>query len=96
MSLQQRIMDELEKIAFAESPKITVSQKLTALRLLARYIGMDKGVKSEGDRAPAIIDDITEPALSGLLCAEPFNGEPSNAEPLNREQRRALRRHNRE
>jgi len=87
MSLQQRIMDELEKIAFAEDAKITVSQKLTALRLLARYIGMDKGVKSDGDRVPVIIDDISEPALSE------YNVAPLS---LNREQRRALRRHNRE
>jgi len=82
MNLQKRIMEELEKIAFAESSKITVSQKLTALRLLARYIGMDKGVKSEDARTPVIIDDITEPALGE------YQGAPLS---LNREQRRAVR-----
>jgi len=87
MNLQKRIMDELEKIAFAESSKITVSQKLTALRLLARYIGMDKGVKSEDARTPVIIDDISESALGEYQVA-PLS--------LNREQRRAIRRHNRE
>jgi len=87
--LQERILRELEKIAFDGGEKVTVSQKLTALRLLARYIGMDKGIKPEDSdypEMPIIIDDITDPRLS-ILKENDF--EIKN---LNREQRRALRK----
>jgi len=80
--LQNRILDELEKIAFSQTEKVTVSQKLTALRLLARYIGMDKGIKpaEENLNFPVIFDNISDPRLDILFP----DGE------LNREQRRAL------
>jgi len=90
--LQERILDELEKIAFSQTEKVTVSQKLTALRLLARYIGMDKGVNrddSEYPELPVIIDDITDPRLA-ILKENDF--EIKN---MNRETRRALQKRKR-
>jgi len=71
---QDRIMSELKKIAFSKSEKVTVSQRLTALRLLAKYTGMDKGVKPEQTELPVFIDDIADPRLGEMFDVKKLNG----------------------
>jgi len=70
-NLQERIMSEIERIAFSGGEDVTVSQKLTALRLLAHFTGIDKGVKPEEPETPIFIDNIADPRLDALLPAIP-------------------------
>ncbi|MCL2634886.1 MAG: hypothetical protein FWD34_10295 [Oscillospiraceae bacterium] len=76
--LSTKIINELQTIAFAEGEEVKLNNKLTAIRMLVNYLGIDKTVFEETPGV-IIIDD---------MCSNQPKRIPIKS--LNREQRRKL------
>lgn len=60
---QDKVLDELGKVAFSKAADYTdstlkYSNKLRALELLGKHLGMFEGKKNDGEEGVRIIDDI--------------------------------------
>ena len=102
--ITERILEELQLIAFDRSGEVSHAQKLSAIRLLGKYIGLDSRCKQDKSKKPPppviIVDDLGDlgdefvdfdnsPPCEGVPCFARGGGEADGVV-LNREQRRAL------
>ena len=88
-AVTEKLIDELQKIAFASPEEVKINHKLTAIKMLIAIINRDDSSKSDSksdSKKSASQTQKSPPIDSVLNSAEPLLGEI----PLNREQRRRL------